>query len=79
MTCIDTVFKMLQSQVFGQGITRRTSRFFVGNHPPHVYPHVYLTSCTSLFLLGLSPPFCMLQVIKNWRRERPGNEAREIY
>ena len=37
-------------------ITRRTSRFFVRHHPPHIYPHLYLTSCTWLFLRGLPPP-----------------------
>ena len=32
---IDAVFWMLQSQVFGQGNTRGTSRFLVGHCPPH--------------------------------------------
>ena len=54
---IDTVFRMLQSQVLGQNITRRTLRFFVGHRPPHIYSHVYLTSRTWLFLPGLPPPF----------------------
>ena len=44
---------MLQSQVLGQDITRRTSRFFVGHRPPHIY----LISRTRFFLLGLPPPF----------------------
>ena len=43
----------LQPQVFGQDITRRTSRFFIGHRPPHVY----LTSCMGFFLPGLPPPF----------------------
>ena len=33
-SCIDAGFRMLQSQVLGQDITRRTSRFFVGHLPP---------------------------------------------
>ena len=33
--------------------TRRTLRFLVGHRPPHVYPHVYLTSRTWLFLLTI--------------------------
>ena len=45
MSCIDAVFQMLQFQVLGQDITSRISRFFVGHHPPHIYPHVYLKSC----------------------------------
>ena len=47
----------LQFQVLGQNITRRTSRFFIRHCPPCVYPHVYLTSRTWLFLPGLPPPF----------------------
>ena len=74
-SCIDAVFRMLQPQVLGQDIARRTSRFFVGHCPPHIYPHVYLTSCTWLFLPGLPPRFCILQAIKSWRQEWPGNEA----
>jgi len=34
MNCIYTVFWMLQSQVLGQNITRRISRFFVRHYPP---------------------------------------------
>ena len=64
---------MLQSQVLGQDVTRRTSRFFVGHRPPHVYPHVYLTSRT--WLSQAFPSVFILQAIKKWRRERPGNEA----
>ena len=43
-----TSFRTLRSQVLRQDIlrTRRTLRFFVGHRPPHVYPHVYLTSRT---------------------------------
>ena len=33
MSCIDAIFQILQSQVFGQDITRRTSRFFVRHCP----------------------------------------------
>ena len=42
-SCNDAVFRTLQSQVFGRDITRRTSRFFVGHHPPHIYPPIYST------------------------------------
>ena len=56
-SCIDTVFRTLQSQVFGQDITRRTLRFFIRCCPPHIYPHVYLTSCTWLYFPGFPPPF----------------------
>ena len=48
---------MTHFQVLGQNITGRTSRFFVRHRPPSVYPHVYLTSRTCLFLPGLPPPF----------------------
>ena len=42
--------------------------------PPHVYPHVYLMSC--MWLSQAFPLcFCILQAIKNLRREQPGNEA----
>ena len=41
MSCIDTVFRTLQSQVFGQDIRRRISRFFIRYRPPRVYQ----TSC----------------------------------
>ena len=33
-SCIDTVFQTLPSEVLGQDIMNRTSRFFVGHHPP---------------------------------------------
>ena len=36
--CIDTVFWMLQFQVLGQNITRRTSRFFIRHRPPSCLP-----------------------------------------
>ena len=67
---------MLQSQVLRQDITRRTSRFFVGHRPPHVYPrpHVYLTSRTWLFLPGLPLRFYTVSD-QDWSRERPGNAA----
>ena len=56
----------------GQDITR-TSRFFVGHHPPHVY----LSSHTWLFLPGL--PLLFLHTASDqklaWRWEQPGNEA----
>ena len=54
MSCIDAVFRMLQSQVLGQDITGRTSRFFVG--------HVTLSPRPS-------PSVFILQTIKNWSRE----------
>ena len=60
MSCIDVVFWMLQSQVLGQDITRRTLRCFFGHCPPNIY----LTSHTWIFLPGIPPPFCILQAIK---------------
>ena len=33
MSCIDAILQILQSQVFGQDITKRTSSFFVGHCP----------------------------------------------
>ena len=87
-SCNDAVFRMLQSQVFGQDITRRTSRFFIGHRPPHIYPHiyphvyphiyphiyphVYLTSCTWLFLPGLPSLFLHTASNQNWRQEHLG-------
>ena len=53
MSCIDTVFRMLQSQILGQDITGRISRFFVGHCSPHGYPHVYLYHV--LFPIGQQP------------------------
>ena len=47
------------------------------NPAEYVCPHGYLTSCTWLILPGLPPPFCILQAIKNWRWEWPGNKAIE--
>ena len=64
---------MLQSQALGQNIARRTSKFFVGHCPPHVYPHVYLRDS---FSQAFPLCFCIRQAIKNWRQEWPGNEAR---
>ena len=50
----------------------RTSRFLrQAPSPPSVYPHVYLTSCTWLFLQAFPLRCCILQAIKNWRQERP--------
>ena len=47
---------------------------FDGHRPP-VYPHVYQTSC--MWLSQASPLcFSILQVIKNCRQGRPGNEAK---
>ena len=73
-SCIDTVFRMLQSQVLGQDITGRTSRFFVGHRPPSRLPsrlpdvtHVTLSPRPSLRFYTASD--------QNWSRERPGNEA----
>ena len=40
--------------------------------PPHIYPYIYQTSCTWLLLPDFPLPFCMVQAIKNWRREWPG-------
>ena len=39
---------------------------------PHVYPHVYLRDS---FSQAFPLRFCILQVIKNWRLERPGDKA----
>ena len=47
----------------------------IGHRPPHVYPPVYLTSHMYSFSQAFPLRFCILQVIKNWRLERPGNEA----
>ena len=86
--CIDAVFRMLQSQVIGQDITRKTSRFFVGHHPPHVYSclpdikHVtpgikhMIPDITHVTLSPTPSPsaFAYCKWSK-WRWERPGNEA----
>ena len=74
-SCIDAVFRMLQSQVFGQDITRRTLTFFVGHHLPHIYPHVYLTSCMWLNLPGLSPLLLRTASDQKLEVERPWNKA----
>ena len=37
-SCTDASFRMLQSQVLGQDIIRRTLRFFVGHGPPSRLP-----------------------------------------
>ena len=56
-SCIDAVFRMLQSQVLGQDITRRTSRFFVGHGPPSRLPS-RLPDVTHVTLSPRpSPPF----------------------
>ena len=56
-SCIDAVFRMLQSQVLGQDITRRTSRFFVGHRPPSRLPS-RLPDVTHVTLSPRpSPPF----------------------
>ena len=56
-SCIDAVFQMLQSQVLGQDITRRTSRFFVGHRPPSRLPS-RLPDVTHVTLSPRpSPPF----------------------
>ena len=64
-SCNDAVFRMLQSQVFGQDITRWTSRFFVGHRPPHVY----LSHARDSFSQAFFPlRFCILQAIKTGGR-----------
>ena len=56
-SCIDAVFRMLQSQVLGQDITGRTSRFFVGHRPPSRLPS-RLPDVTHVTLSPRpSPPF----------------------
>ena len=40
-SCIDAVFWTLQSQVLGQHITRRNSRFFISHHP-HLSTYITL-------------------------------------
>ena len=54
---------------------RRTSRFFVGHCP--LMSTLTSTWCHAHDSFSQAFPlcFCMLQVIKNWRLERPGNEA----
>ena len=72
-SCIDTVFRTLQSQVLGQDITRRTSRFFVRHPPPPRLPdvmHVTLSPRTSPSIFA----YCMLSNQK-LEVKRPGNEA----
>ena len=60
-SCIDTVFRTLQSQVLWQGITRRASKIVRRASPPHVYPHVFLTT--------LSPsPFSSVFVYCKWSK-----------
>ena len=57
----------IQSRVFGQDITRRTSRFFVLHRPP-VYLHVYLMSCMWLFLHARPSP----SVFAYYKRSKTG-------
>ena len=45
--------------------------------PPVCLPSVYLTHCKWPDLPGLLPLICVLQAIKYWRWEWPGNEATE--
>ena len=47
----------------------------IGHRSPSVYPHVYLTWCMQLFYQAFHSIFCIIQAIKSWRWERPGNEA----
>ena len=67
MSCIDIVFRMLQSQVFGQDIRRRISKFFIRHRPPRVH------ACDS-FSQAFPLHYCILQAIKNWWWEQPGNK-----
>ena len=41
-------------------------------------PHVYLTSRTWLFSKAFPLRFCILQAIKNWKWEWPGNESSTV-
>ena len=71
MSCIDAVFWMLQSQVLGQSIRRKTSRFFVGHRPPHVCLYVYLVSC-----MWLSPrPSPSVFAYYKWSKTGGRNDA----
>ena len=58
VSCVDVVFER-------HSLNRYYMKILCQAPPPHVYPHIYLTSCMWLFLLGLPLPFCI--VIKNWR------------
>ena len=74
-SCIDTVFRTLQSRVLGQDITRRTSRFFVRHPPP---PPPRLPEVMHLTISPRASPsifaYCMLSNQK-LEVKRPGNEA----
>ena len=54
-SCIDAIFRTLQSQVLRQDITKRTLRFFFGHRPLSVYLslRLYHILCTRLNLPGL--------------------------
>ena len=58
-------------------ITRRASRLFVGHHLPYVLDYLSLRHITMHMTKSPTPPppFCILQVIKNWRWEQPENKA----
>ena len=70
-------WRCLSNVTFSSSWTKRTSMFFVGHRPSCVYPHVYLTSCTWLFLPGL-PPFDRLQYAKT-EREGLGERVTSVF
>ena len=66
----DTVFRMLQSQVFGQDIARRTSRFIFVHHPKSVYLSLHHIT-VHVTKPGPSPPLLHAQELdgeKAWER-----------
>ena len=71
---------MLQSQVLGQDVIKRTSKFFVGHWPPQIYPHVYLTSYTWLFLPGLPPTASdqKLEAGTAWKQGYSSSHAQKV-
>ena len=75
MNCIDTVFQTLPSQVLGQDITGRTSRFFVSSRLPsclHGVPNIMHSQAFPLW------PFLHTASDQNWRQEWSRNEAIEL-
>ena len=75
MSCIDTAFWTFRSQVPGRGITRKALRFFIVCHLPVCLMSQYY-ACDKISQAFPGSSFCILQVTKNWRQERPGNKAK---
>jgi len=74
MSAIDTALLMLWPQALGLIVQERASRFFVGYHHLCVYPLSDITTRDQISQ-AFPPSICILEVIKYWRWERPGNEA----